>query len=139
MGGSFDTRVMALALMTLVGCIDDDSVIEPGVVVSGPHPWIDVPDAATVGIPFTVRIFTYGNGCISVHSTEVEMLGDTPVVTPYDRRRTEGVCIQKLCNFVHEARLSFDSPGKQLILFRGRRSKLDEDVLYEFQAHVIVE
>lgn len=79
----------------------------------------DAPDVAVVGVPFEIRIRTYGGGCYSVGPTEVRVNGLSAMVTPYDHHSGGPICTHNLQMFDHRASVTINAAGSATIVFRG--------------------
>lgn len=80
-----------------------------------------VPDTATRGVPFSVKIWTQGDGCIkSQDRTDVSYpAADTAVVQPYDDVSIGG-CTNDVAQLVpHTASITFTQPGSAVVRFEG--------------------
>jgi hypothetical protein len=92
---------------------------------------IEVPDTVRRGQDFTVRVRTYGGGCISQGPTEVEVAGLRATVTPYDIDSGSGFCTSELRLFQHAATIRFDRAGDARVVVRGTRQPGDRPVAEE--------
>lgn len=92
---------------------------------------IEVPPAVAAGVPFAVRLVTYGNGCVEKGDTEVRVEGMAAVVTPYDLVLRGQPCVEILRMHEHTAWLRFDAPGRARVAVRGRREPSGEIVTFE--------
>jgi hypothetical protein len=129
-----------LALATLAACAED-SVVEVGIVEFLDRPFmLDMPAAARAGESFEIGVPTYGGGCESEESTDVQNDSEELVtITPYDRRILADACTIPLRIFPHRASVSFALPGMKTLRVRGR--KLDDhrkfsDVVHERQIQI---
>lgn len=87
----------------------------------GPGNVLTVPATASAGEPFTVTITTAGSSSCHVRSeTEVEIEGDTAVITPYDTFEL-GNCTADLEAFDHEVSVTFDDAGAATVIARVRQ------------------
>jgi hypothetical protein len=86
-------------------------------------PRVELPATAERGVPFTVGVVTYGDGCYRAGDTEVRALGPAVVeVAPYDYERPGAVCTRVLMSSTHTARLRFDVAGPARVRVRGRQA-----------------
>ena len=83
-------------------------------------PRITVPDTVTAGQSFTVTVDSYGNACVRLGPTEVDVIPGGAVVTPLDFVATGGICADILLTFEHEASLSLTDFGAHTVVVRGR-------------------
>lgn len=83
---------------------------------------ITVPATAEAGVPFTVRVATWGGGCTAKDDTEVTVSGSTANVRPYDVTATgrNAVCPDILRTLTHETTVRFDKPGTATVRVHGR-------------------
>lgn len=132
-GGFFCTFVFSGALAAC-SLLDNDDVGHGVVRASS----IVRPSTASAGEPFTVRVWTKG-GCLELVATEVSYLDDaTALVEPIDHHRLP--CkILKLCAVEHSAEVRFATPGDKVIVFRGRQSQDDPNILVDHAARMRVE
>lgn len=79
-----------------------------------------IPETATAGVPQVITFYTYGGGCHEGGDTEVDIDGQTAVVTPYDYLDVplDGVCTLQLKTFEHSAVVVFRRPGPARIVLR---------------------
>ena len=126
-----------LALVAAPACAGDaGSVVEYGVLAQPIQ--LEIPASAPVDQEFTVRTYTQG-GCISTESTDVTYVDDdTAIVELFDRRRVP--CkIQKLCAALHEARVSFRTPGNKTVLLRGGTGEDAPDQAVDVTTTILIE
>lgn len=121
---SFRTFVLSAAIGS--GCASEqDSVVEVGWIErAGELARIEAPTEAKTGDGIMVRVSTIGGGCISLASTETEVIGDEAHFTPFDRRVIPGeneACTSELRYLPHEATFTFDGPGMKVVHIHGRR------------------
>jgi hypothetical protein len=143
---SYTAFVFCLVAVLSTACGEEDSVVEVGIVELHSDPLLlDVPAVARVGEALEVVVTTYGDGCVSEETTQVEMSGDDLVtITPFDRRiipsDKTGRCPAILRKFPHRAELMFTTPGTKTVLVRGRKTILFHhtpfDVEHERQVQV---
>jgi hypothetical protein len=73
-----------------------------------------------VGQPFTIKITTHGNSCVSFHSTEVDIGEHVVDIRPYDRRHSlDGFCDDILLTFDHSTEITLDERARTLIRVHG--------------------
>lgn len=124
-----------LLVAAVLSACTDDVVVEPGIVGSTfMNP--DVPSSARIGESFTVKVTTEGGGCRSIDSTDVVIMGDVAIVTPYDRYRTTGTCTLELRAISHEATVSFDTRGQKTVRIIARSPQLAD---IEIERQVVVQ
>jgi hypothetical protein len=110
-----------LALVVLATACDD-SVVEIGVIEDNEaHARVDieVPSSVRRDELALVRVTTYGNSCVSIEDTEVDITATGAEITPYNRT-TPPTCTADLRLFKHEAQVSFNTLGTKTILVTGR-------------------
>lgn len=117
-------EVVALALLVplLFSCADenDDSVVEIATLwIDNSVPAVEVPATSRVNETLEIKFGAEGNSCVSYESTDIELTPDGPVVTPYNRRKTNVICSQFRYYIEHRALLAFDSPGMHLVHIHG--------------------
>lgn len=80
-----------------------------------------LPAAATVGVPFQVKVITYGVGCMSIGGTDVGTVTGGVRVGPYDFLRTGGdeVCPGVVQEFEHRASITPTAAGDLRVLLVG--------------------
>lgn len=105
-------------------CVSDDDVItQLGFVEYEPQGLkVEMPDQVLSGEPFELTVATYGNSCISLHSTDIEYAAEAVLVTPYDEQHGTS-CNLILLQLQHRVELLFDAPGQKRITIRGRKSE----------------
>jgi hypothetical protein len=112
---------VAVVLIVLVSACTDDTVVEVGVIEFLTDPLrVEVVPPLMHGQPFAVNVRTYGGGCVSLESTEVELEGDLATITPYNHRRL-GTCTADLRHIGHVAEIKFETPGMKAIRVIGRK------------------
>lgn len=89
-------------------------------------------------------VSTYGDGCASLESTELEYRDGGAFVTPLDRRAIPpegGGCPQILLTFVHRVEVVFPVSGSRTVTVHGRRpSQLGDTAMpIDREVHVNVE
>jgi hypothetical protein len=131
------TFVLLAALPLTSGCsgivaTDFDQRLLPAFIEMGPSdpPLVEVPQSVRVGERFTVQVTTYGDGCTSKGSTQVNVTGREVQVSPYDFYRiTEGgACTRELRLHVHQASVWIEEPGTATVSVQGRRLPDDQTV-----------
>jgi hypothetical protein len=108
---------VALMMFGLAAC--DDSVVQPGMITFTGPSRIVAPERAAARSDFQVVVYTFGNGCFSLDSTDVTIDGTEAIIEPYDRRDVDDACIQILVYLPHMSTLRFDSAGAKTIRVRG--------------------
>ena len=93
---------------------------------------VEVPESVQRNQDFTVKVTTYGGGCITKGTTEVKVEGRLALITPYDwvvtRLPPNWACTLDLRLLEHTATLRFSEPGTAQIQIRGRKAPSDETV-----------
>lgn len=117
------TNVLLLAALA-VGCaggpLEPGPQARPGVISFYDQPVVaTAPDTALAGTPFTVRVRTYGGGCLSEGETDVVVTGSEALVQPLDIHSGAEVCTDELRTFDHEATVVVAEVGTARIIFRG--------------------
>lgn len=81
-----------------------------------------VPDTVDAGVPFTVRVHTYGGGCERKGETEAYVRGDSAIVFPFDYtyQGEEYGCEDILKVFEHATTLTFADRGTARVEVHGR-------------------
>lgn len=82
---------------------------------------VTVPETVTAGVPFQVRVLTYGVGCYTMGGTNVVEVTGGVQILPYDFLRVNGddPCPQTLQTFDHTAEVTLGSPGTYTVTFQG--------------------
>lgn len=99
-------------------------------------PHVTVPATAQAGLAFTVRVRTYGGGCVSQGNTHVFLESATATIMPYDRHSGAEACTQELELFEHAVDLTFDEPGIAHVTVRGREGGSDDTVTFTYEVEV---
>ncbi len=138
-------RVVPLAAASLLLLSACGSILEPvetrlmGTLVHYGNPVsIQVPDSAAVGVPFEVRMTTFGGGCESRGDTEALVGGRHALIIPYDNSTSnpDGACPDILHAFEHQVALSFESAGDAQVTVRGRKEPGGDTIEFTFQVRV---
>lgn len=89
---------------------------------------LEVPDTVDAGVPFFVRVHTYGGGCERMGETEAYVDASSAVVFPFDytRRGADVGCEDLLKTFVHETSVTFTERGLGRVEVHGRAFPEDE-------------
>jgi len=129
--------LLAVAALTLAaGCgityADYGSEPRPAVIDLGAPdaPQVVVPREVRVGVPFTVRVTTFGGGCVDKGFTEVAAGASEADVRPYDFHPTDenAPCTRELRSHLHEASVRLEQPGTGTVRVHGRRMRDGEPV-----------
>ena len=128
--------LLAAALTLAAGCgityADFDSEPRPGVIDLGAPdaPQVVVPQEVRAGVPFTVRVTTFGGGCVDKGFTEVTAGAGEADVRPYDFHPTDenAVCTRELRSHLHEATVRLEQPGTGTVRVHGVRMRDNEPV-----------
>ena len=84
------------------------------------EPVVEVPETVSVSMPFNVSIETVGGGCTRAGETEVEVVGNTATISPYDYGPVgDPPCLAFVAPIVHSAAVTFAAVGEGTIVFRG--------------------
>jgi hypothetical protein len=87
-----------------------------------------VPETASAGQPFGVRVTTIGeSGCWRAGSEGTAISGLTVELTPFDVHSGHGICTTALVALRHEWTLTLDSPGEWTVRVRGRIARYGDD------------
>lgn len=129
--------LLTVALTLAAGCgityPDVSSEPRPAVIDPGAPdaPQVVVPQEARVGVPFTVRVTTYGDGCVDKGFTEVAAGPSEADVRPYDFHPTDqnAACTRELRSHLHEASVRLEQPGTGTVRVHGRRMSDGEPVV----------
>ncbi|HET7464298.1 MAG TPA: hypothetical protein VFJ82_23775 [Longimicrobium sp.] len=92
---------------------------------------IEAPGSVQAGVPFTVRVITYGGGCVTQGDTEASATAGEAQVTVYDRAHDpgpNGVCTMELRMFEHTATLQFANPGAATLRVRGWKEPDQQEI-----------
>lgn len=82
-------------------------------------PRVEMPDSASAATNFSVRVRTYGNGCVRKGGVQAET-GDTGItLTPWDYVRLGETCTDELRSFDHEVFVRVEEPGEIRVSVRG--------------------
>jgi hypothetical protein len=119
-------RGVALALLSLAACADEDSIVELGVLAYNPYdpPRVEVPLSVAEGVALHVDVTTFGDGCVTYERTDLDIDGDVIDIFPYDRRELpppNGGCTLIGLDFDHGGAIIFKTAGAKLIRVHGRR------------------
>ena len=99
--------------------------LHPGTVEFYDQPiTIEVPEAATVGVPVGVTVGTFGGGCTAQGPTEFAVSGLAATVQPMDSSIVpfpDLACTEELLVFEHRVELRFAEPGVATVRVLGRR------------------
>jgi hypothetical protein len=133
----FPTVSCAFWLLVLVGCSQPGSVdsydipeppplewarvigfVDSGGLSNGP---LRVPETVTAGSSFTVTVSTYGSSCIRPAGIEVQVVGSSADLTPYDSVPASGPpCLPDWMAFPRDVEIRFATPGGALVRLHGR-------------------
>lgn len=83
---------------------------------------IELPTTVSRGENFTVRVTTYGGGCIRKGNMVVELAASAAELTTYDHEVSHtmgGVCTDDLRLYEHTATMRFHNPGTARITVHG--------------------
>lgn len=88
------------------------------------------PDTARAAVSFQVHVRTYGDGCVSKGTTDVQIAGSSIDVRPYDVHSGASFCTEVLYMFDHQATVAVDEPGSYRVRFIGRAMPDDSAVTF---------
>lgn len=131
-----------LLLLLIAGCRDtgvgpDHARVRGAIELYGNPIIITAAFTATAGVPYSVKVLTYGGGCVSKGQTESRQTGMTAEVEPYDlERRSGGACTDELRVHEHIAMLRFEQPGEADITVRGRSEPSGQTIEHRFTVRV---
>lgn len=119
--------VPVIAMLATAGC---DSIFgsgerdlrREGILVYNENPAsVTIPATVTAGVPFQVRVTTYGVGCYSAGGTSVVQVTGGVQVLPYDFLRVggEGSCPTTLQTFEHTANVTLPTAGTATVSVQG--------------------
>ena len=91
---------------------------------------ITAPESVEAGVPFEVSVRTYGGGCHSRGTTDVDAIGLRVNVRPYDTHSGHNLCTLPLAMFDHVAVVTVHEPGNALISFYGAAEPGDSTVVF---------
>jgi len=97
--------------------------VRPGIIqqrVDGPVD-VTVPTEATVGETVSIRVRSFGNGCVRGGETSASVNGLSAVVLPLDTVRVGVACTEQLLFFDHTTDLVFSRAGTASVAIVGRR------------------
>ena len=107
------------------------------------RPLIEVPETVSAATPFTASVITEVGGCVRGGETEVEVIGSTATITPYDysSEKTQGgsddICTLELKLYEHVTEVTFDFPGASTVVVNSRAVSFDpEPIEYEYAVWV---
>lgn len=126
---SFRTAMLAATFSLGCGVFSTEPEIRwelhPGTVEFYDQPvTIEVPEAATVGVPVVVTVGTFGGGCTAQGPTKVAVSGLAATVQPMDSSIVpfpDLACTAELLVFEHRVELRFTEAGVATVRVLGRR------------------
>lgn len=134
-------RPLAILALFLAGCgalTGPDEERRVGVIDFFDQPtFVVVPDTVRAGEDFEVSVVTYGNGCVTSDTTEVQVSDQFAQVVPYDIHRGNTTCPDVLRTFDHKARVRFDQAGAAAVRVVGKR--MPENAIILVERPVVVE
>jgi hypothetical protein len=103
------------------------AIIDPG---SPAAPQVVVPREVRAGEVFTVRVTTFGGGCVNKGYTESAADDRGVDVRPYDffPNDENAPCTRALRAHLHEAAVRMETPGPGVVRIHGRRMSDGEPV-----------
>lgn len=105
----------------------------PGTLIHYSDPLqIQIPGSVTAGVPFIVRVTTYGGGCMKQGDTTTEVAGLSAAVRPYDyvavKLPKNTGCPDILLFYPHQATLTFQQAGTAVVRVHGWRQPEGEAI-----------
>jgi hypothetical protein len=125
-------RLLALTIAsaTVLAACDDNAgflagkVLRPAALAFyGDSVAVTVPDSARVGVPFTVQVRSFGDGCTEQGQTGIAVSGRRVDVRPLVREpgpASQAVCPAILLTFTHSASVTISESGTATIVVHGR-------------------
>lgn len=86
----------------------------------GVPPVIEVEDTVQRGRSFSVTVRLRGGDCLEKGGITVDQNGSTAVVTPYQYKVEEDVCIARGLIYEQVASITFNTSGPATVIVRGR-------------------
>lgn len=133
----------ALILIPTLVLLACGSPTDPGVRVLATvgmffpdDPSIEVPDSVDAGVPFEIRVRTYGDGCTGPGPTEVVVTPDATVVSPYNFHDGGPICDASLTVLPHAASVTLHTPGTARLVVRGHLDPPGVDEAFEYDVWV---
>lgn len=107
------------------------------------RPAIELPETVSAATPFTVTVVTEVGGCVRGGETDVEVIGGTATITPYDYSTSSAdggsdlICTDDLRFYNHIAQVTFGTAGEGTVVVRSRTSRSDATPIeYEYAVWV---
>jgi hypothetical protein len=119
----YRSRLCAVAIsVALVSCSSitgshDRRVI--GTIQEGLNSAIDAPASVSAGQSFNVTVTTVGNSCVSAAGAEFAVHDLVAVITPYDKIREEGTCLDYRAPYPRTVQIRFARAGSAVIRVNG--------------------
>jgi hypothetical protein len=135
-------RSAALLLLLLIaGCRDpgvgpDQALVRGAIEHYGNPIIITAAFTATAGVPYSVKVLTYGGGCVSKGETELQVTGQTALIEPYDLERRGSACTDELRVHEHIAAVRFEQRGEAIVIVRGRSEPSGQTIDHRFTVFV---
>jgi len=118
-----------LVAASLAGCagstlgVDSRRVVGAVLDDAGSHHLrsLVAPDSARAGVPFTVRVTTFGSSsCTRADGAEVRVAGSVAEIVPFDRHAGGmRACTDDLASFPRDVAIRFDAAGPATVRVRG--------------------
>ena len=132
---------VVLLVLMIAGCRDpgvgpDQARVRGAIELYGNPIIITAAFTATAGVPYSVKVLTYGGGCVSQGETESSQVGMTALIEPYDLERRADACTDELRVHEHIAALRFEQRGDATITVRGRSEPSGQTIDHRFTVRV---
>ena len=95
--------------------------VEPALIrLGGQIAILEMPDTVARGVPFTVRVQTFGGGCTrEAARTEAKPVPTGVEIRPYNRTSTGTHCLTVLLYLYHTSTLSLNTSGSATVAVVG--------------------
>jgi len=120
-------RTLFAAALLLAACTPPTSEdereyrLELGLLTySGYEAQVDVPAQVQAGVPFTVRVVSWGSTCRQSAPERVVTTGARTDIVVYVREPINGVCNRALGAIEHNVQLVIHQPGTATVAFHGQ-------------------
>ena len=137
-----DGEVRVLGTVYIEG-IQPDMQRPAGIQPDMQRPAIELPDTVSAATPFPVTVTTQVGGCTRGGETDVEVNGNSAVITPYDYSTSildggsSHICTDDLRFAEHIAQVTFGAAGEGMVVVRSRTSRSDATPIeYEYAVWV---
>lgn len=131
------SRLLLLAALPVAGCNITDSDFrerpDAAIIDMGPpsSPQVVVPTEVRAGELFTVRVTTYGDGCVRKGYVQTSATARELDVRPFDYFPSDDgrACTRELRSYEHEVSVRMETPGAGVVRVHGRRMTDFEPVI----------